>query len=125
MYFWYLSLKFIKKFLIVWFSFSTIFVVFNFLFNLSKIPSSSSLQILYLFYTYLYSFDMTFSLALFFSFLYLLYELIKFNSLVNFYSFGFEKFKLFKPFLFSMILFSVFIIGLNFTKFANYSNLGS
>ena len=122
MYFNYLLLKYIKKFFIVWFSLATIFVVFTLLFNISKLPSAGNLQVLYIFYSYLYSLDTTFSLGLFFGFLYTLYEMIKFNELVNFYSFGFSRFKVFKPFLFGMLLFSAVIIGLNFTKFA-YANL--
>jgi len=86
----------------------SLFVVVDFSFNFSKLPPSSNLQVLYVFYMFLYSLFVIYPLALVFSFLITLNSMIKFNELVSFYSLGFLPKKLIKPFFLSA--FFIFII---------------
>ncbi|WP_456480137.1 LptF/LptG family permease [Nautilia sp.] len=118
MYFRYISFKYLKNFLLILFSLSFFFVIIDFIANYNKLPDSSNLQVLYLYYIVLYAFDMFFSLSVVFGFLFTVYYMVKFNELVSFYSLGFTVKKLLKPFLF--VSFSVFLLfsALNFGKFA-------
>jgi len=121
MYFLYLSKKYLKYFLIVFFSLSFLYTIVSMLFNISKLPSSSNLVILYIFYIFIYSAMLLYPLAIIFSFLLTLSHLIKFNELISFYSSGFTPKKIFKPFLIVGGLIVFFMFGLQSTKLA-YTN---
>ncbi len=108
MYFWYILKNYIKNFLITLFAFAFLFVLVDYSFNFSKLPNSSNLQILYLFYMFIYAIFLIYPLALVFGFLLTLNKMIKFNELVSFYSLGFTPFKVLKPFL--VLCFSVFLL---------------
>jgi len=109
-YFNYIIKKYAKNFLLILFSLAFFFVIIDFIANFSKLPDSSNLQVLYLYYIVLYSFDMFYPLAIVFSFLFTMYYMIKFNELVSFYSLGFSVKKILKPFLtFSFLIFFIFI----------------
>jgi lipopolysaccharide export system permease protein len=85
--------------------------------NYQKLPSSSNLQVLYIYYITLYSADIFYPLALIFSFLMTIYSMVKFNEIVSFYSLGIGVKKLLKPFIsFALLVFTVFF-ALQFTKF--------
>ncbi len=118
MYFYYILKKYLKNFLLILFSLSFFFVLIDFIAKYSKLPDSSNLQVLYLYYTVLYGIDIFYPLAIVFSFLLTIYYMIKFNELVSFYSLGFSVKKLLSPFLF--LAFSVFFIfvALESGKFA-------
>jgi len=107
-YFIYIIKKYIKNFLLILFSLSFFFVIIDLIANYSKLPQSSNLQVLYVYYTVLYSVDIFYPLALVFGFLLTFYYMIKFNEIVSFYSLGFLKTKILRPFLF--VSFSVFFI---------------
>ncbi len=105
MYFYYILKKFLKNFLIVFVSFIILYTLIDIMFNISDLPSSSNLFVLYLVYIALYSVFLLYPLSLIFSFLLTLNSLIKFNEFVSFYSLGFSPKKLLKPFLlFSLVL---------------------
>ncbi len=110
MYFIYISKKFLKNFLIVFVSFIILYTIIDIMFNVSDLPSSSNLFILYLFYVALYSMFLLYPLSIVFAFLLTLQGLIKFNEFVSFYSLGFSPKKLLKPFLY----FSFFLIFIMF-----------
>ncbi len=118
MYFWYILKNYIKNFLITLFAFAFLFVLVDYSFNFSKLPNSSNLQILYLFYMFIYAIFLIYPLALVFGFLLTLNKMIKFNELVSFYSLGFSPFKVLKPFL--VLSISVFLLMsfLQFNKLA-------
>jgi len=111
LYFIYISKKFLKNFLIVFIAFVILYTLIDVMFNVSTLPESSNLFILYLFYIALYSMFLLYPLAIVFSFLLTLNSLIKFNEMVSFYSLGFPPKKILKPFLYSGI-FIVFIMFL-------------
>lgn len=110
MYFIYILKKYFKNFLLILFSLSFFFVIIDYIANFSKLPDSSNLQVLYIYYIFLYSVDMFYPLALVFSFLLTIYYMIKFNELVSFYSLGFTIKKLLKPFIsFAFLIFFIFV----------------
>jgi lipopolysaccharide export system permease protein len=118
MYFVYIIKKYIKNFLLILFSLSFFFVIIDLVANFSRLPDSSNLQVLYIYYSLLYSVDLFYPLALVFSFLFSMYYMIKFNELVSFYSLGFSILKLLKPFFaFSILIFMLFFV-LDSSKFA-------
>jgi len=117
-YFYYILKKYIKNFLLILFSLSFFFVIIDLIANFTKLPESSNLQVLYIYYVVLYSVDVFYPLALVFGFLLTIYYMIKFNELVSFYSLGFVKTKLLKPFLLlAMAVFALFVT-LDSGKFA-------
>jgi len=120
-YFRYLLVKYFKNFLIVFLSLSLLYVVVDFMFNYSKLPSSSNLQVLYAFYVFVYAAYTLFPLAIIFGFLLTLSSMIKFNEFVSFYSLGFQPKKLIRPFLFLAVIFTLFMYLLQFSKLA-YAN---
>jgi len=121
MYFFYLLKKYIKNFLIIFFAISFLYTIVNMLFSISKLPTSSNLVVLYLFYLFIYASILLYPLAIIFAFLLTLNQMIKFNELVSFYSLGFLPKKIFKVFLIVSggIVFLMFI--LQSTKLA-YTN---
>jgi len=103
----YLSIKYVKFFLIFLVGVCLLFVLVDYIYNVDSLPNSSNLQILYLFYKFVYASFIMYPLALVFSFLLILNNLIKFNELVSFYSLGFKPKKLLFPFL--AVAFSIFV----------------
>ena len=95
-----------------------LYTVIDLMFNISSLPVSSNLLILYIVYMSLYSVFLLYPLAMVFSFLMTLNQLIKFNEFVSFYSLGFSPKKLLKPFLFSSLFIIVVMFGLQSGKLA-------
>ena len=118
MYFWYILKKFSKNFLVISFALSFFYILIDLVAKYSKLPASSNLKVLYIYYTFLHSFFLFFSLSIVFSLLYTLFEMIKRNELVSFYSLGFSKLKLFFPFFIFSILVYAFVIGSEFSSFS-------
>ncbi len=118
MYFFYILKKFSKNFLIIFFAVGFLYSVVDVMFSISKIPSSSNLFILYLFYMFVYSSLTLYPLAIIFAFLITLNQMIKFNELVSFYSLGFIPKKIFKPFFLSSLIFIFGMFVLESTKAA-------
>jgi len=117
-YFFYIVKKYFKNFLLILFSLSFFLIIVDLIANFSKLPESSNLQVLYIYYVALYSVDVFYPLALVFSFLLTVYAMIKFNELVSFYSLGFVKSQILKPFLsFAFAVFAFFMV-LDSGKFA-------
>jgi len=121
MYFFYLLKQYFKNFLIIFFSISLLYTIVNMLFSISKLPTSSNLIILYIFYLFIYASLLLYPLAIIFSFLLTLNQMIKFNELVSFYSLGFSPKKVFRPFFILGGIIILFMFLLQSTKLA-YSN---
>jgi lipopolysaccharide export system permease protein len=120
-YFWYILKKYVKNFLIVLLGLAFLFVVVDVSFNISKLPESSNLQVLYAFYVFIYSVFVIYPLALIFAFLLTLNNMIKFNELVSFYSLGFSPKKLLKPLILSSS-FIFFLMSLAQSTKITYAN---
>jgi len=121
-YFWYVLRKYSVNFFIFFIGLVLLYDIVDIMFNLSKLPSSSNRLILYIFYTSLYASFLLYPLALIFAFLFTLSKMVKFNELVSFYSLGFEKRDILKPFvIFSFFVF-LFFSFLQSTKLAYASS---
>jgi len=120
MYFSYILKKFIRNFLIIFFSVSFLYSVVDVMFSVSKMPSSSNLFILYFFYMFIYASMVLYPLSMIFAFLLTLNQMIKFNELVSFYSLGFMPRKILKPFILSALVLILVMFALQSTK-ASYS----
>ena len=120
MYFWYVLKKYLRSFLLILFSLSFFFVVIDLVANHTRLPDSSNLQVLYIYYITLYSMDLFYPLALVFGFLLAIYYMIKFNELVSFYSTGFTVKKLLKPFMFLAFFVYFLFLGFESGKFAYF-----
>jgi len=111
LFFTFIAKKYIKNFLLILFSLSLFYIIIDAINNFSKLPNAINLQVLYFYYNFLNSIDIFYSLSLVFAFLLTLLEMIKFNELISFYSFGFSIKKILKPFLItSFFVFFIFII---------------
>ena len=112
MYFAYIIKKFLKNFLIIFFSVAFLYSVVDVMFSISKMPTSSNLFILYISYMFVYAAMTLYPLALIFAFLLTLNQMIKFNELVSFYSLGFMPKKILKPFMLSslILVFGMFVL---------------
>ena len=118
MYFFYILKKFVKNFLIIFFSVAFLYSVVDVMFSISKMPSSSNLFILYVFYMFVYSSLTLYPLAIIFAFLLTLNQMIKFNELVSFYSLGFKPKNILKPFMISSLILVLAMFILQSTKAA-------
>ncbi len=98
-----------------------LFVLMDYIYNFESLPKASNLQVLYIFYMFIYAFFIIYHLGIVFGFLLTLSSMIKFNEIVSFYSLGFSPKKLIKPFLFLSILVFFFISFLQTTKIS-YAN---
>ena len=121
MYFLYITKKYLKNFFIIFFSISFLYAIISMLFSISKIPNSSNLVVLYIFYVLIYASIILYPLALIFAFLLTLNQMIKFNELVSFYSLGFSPKKILKPFIFSAFVITFLMFLLQSTKLT-YAN---
>lgn len=98
LYFRYLFRLYLKNFTTLLIGISLLYLIVDLVGHYSQLPNSSNLQILYSYYTLLYGLDFLYPLALLFSFLVTLYQLVRRNELVIFYSSGFRRRDLLKPF---------------------------
>ena len=121
MYFKYLFFKYLKNFFIVLISLSLLFVVMDYIYNFDSLPKSSNLQVMYIFYMFIYATFTIYPLAIIFSFLMSLNHHIKFNELVSFYSLGFKPKKILLPFLLSAVGIFLIFIFIQSTKIS-YAN---
>ena len=112
MFFTFIVKKYIKNFLLILFSLSFFYIIIDAINNFSKLPEAINLLVLYFYYNFLYSMDMFYPLSLVFAFLLTLLEMIKFNELISFYSFGFDIKKILRPFL--VVAFFIFFIFMIF-----------
>jgi len=99
LYFRYLLKLYLKNVATILLGLSLFYIVVDFATHFSKLPDSINLQILYLYYSFLYGVDFLYPLALLFGFLLTLNALISRNELVAFFGAGFRRRDLLKPIL--------------------------
>jgi len=108
-----------SKYVFVILSALTLFMVgFDYIENGSSLPDSANLVMIYLVYKIFYSVDMLLPLTLVFAMIATKVLLIRSNSLVAFYSLGYSKNDILKPFVAISILFVIIYIALHATSFA-------
>jgi lipopolysaccharide export system permease protein len=115
----YISFHYLKFFVIILGALSLFLVGFDYMSNASKITSSANLVLIYLVYKSFFAIDMLLPLSLIFAMISTKINLIRSNALVSFYSLGYSKLDILKPFIVvSMVITIIFISLHTIPKFA-------
>ena len=95
----YISFHYIKYFLIILIALVLFLVGFDYMANTEKLDISANLLLIYLVYKVFYAIDMLLPLSLIFAMISTKIFLIRSNALVSFYSLGYSKVDILKPFV--------------------------
>jgi lipopolysaccharide export system permease protein len=95
----YILFHYLKFFIIILGALSLFLVGFDYMSNADKISSSANLVLIYLVYKALFAIDMLLPLSLVFAMISTKINLIRSNALVSFYSLGYSKVDVLKPFI--------------------------
>jgi len=122
----YIFFHYFKFFVIILGALSMFFVGFDYMGNSAKLPSSSNLVLLYLVYKTFFAIDLLLPLSLVFAMVSTKINFIRSNALVSFYSLGYSKFDILKPFIALSVLMTIIFVSLhNIPKFANANELAT
>jgi len=106
----YIAFHYIKYCVIILAALCAFMVGFDYMENISKLPDSANLVLIYLVYKVFYAIDMLLPLSLVFGMIATKVLLIRSNALVAFYSIGYSKNDVLKPFVVvSILLISLYI----------------
>lgn len=115
----YISFLYLKYVLIIVLALVLFFVGFDVMDNMSGLPDSANLKLLYALYRSYYALDILFPIALIFAMIATKIALIRSNALVAYYSLGYSKADILRPFsLIATLLIIVFILLHLYTPFA-------
>ena len=110
MYFRIIFLNYLKNFLVVFLSLIAFFVFMDFMLNKSKLPDSTNLQFLYIFYNSANAALLIYPLALILGVLITVLSLVKKNEMIAFLSIGYSLKKLLFPIIsLSLLITAIFI----------------
>jgi len=120
-----ISFLYLKYITIIVFALVLFFVGFDFMGHIDSLPESANLKLLYVLFRSYYALDVLFPISLVFALIVTKITMIRSNSLVAYYSLGYSKLDVLKPFiLISTILITAFV-GLHmyqpFAKANEYS----
>ncbi len=121
----YISFHYIKYFLIILFALMAFIVGLDYLQNINHLPKSANLVLIYLMYRAFYAIDMVLPITLVFAMIATKLYLIKSNSLVSFYSLGYSKRTILKPFVVVSSLIIVLFIMMHDTKFSRANEISN
>lgn len=121
----YISFHYIKYFLLILISLTIFLVGFDYMKFYDKLPESANLLLIYLVYKSLYAIDVLLPLSLIFGMISTKIFLIRSNALVSFYSLGYTRVEVLKPFVvvsFLVVIFFIYLHSLNsFSRANEYS----
>ncbi|MBD3823556.1 MAG: LptF/LptG family permease [Epsilonproteobacteria bacterium] len=115
----YISFHYLKYFLVIMLALVMFLVGFDYMDNAEKLSNSANLVLIYLTYKAFFAIDMLLPLALVFAMISTKIFLIRSNALVSFYSLGYSKIDILKPFVIvssSVVL--LFILMHSWSSFA-------
>ncbi len=112
----YIAFHYSKYFVIILAALSAFMVGFDFMENSSKLPESANLVMIYVAYKIFYSIDMLLPLSLVFGMIATKVLLIRSNALVAFYSLGYSKNAMLKPFVVVSVLVITVYVALHATS---------
>lgn len=121
MLFRYLAQVYLRYFFLVFLALELFYVGIDFLQNLKTIPDSANLAILYVAYMFIVAIKVTLPLSIIFGLIATMMYLVRANELVAFYSIGYTKRDVMKPFLAVSTFFIVCQILLNTTQAAYFA----
>ncbi len=115
----YISFHYIKYFLIIMLALVVFLVGFDYMENAEKLSKSANLVLIYLVYKSFFAIDMLLPLALIFAMISTKIYLIRSNALVSFYSLGYSRVDVLRPFVVvSSVITVVFILLHSLSSFA-------
>ncbi len=121
----YISLHYLKYFLIILSALVLFWIGFDYMQNAEKLSKSANLLLIYFVYKSFFAIDMLLPLALVFGMISTKIYLIRTNALVSFYSLGYSRVDVLRPFVVVATLISFIFISLhsfsNFARSAEYS----
>lgn len=115
----YISLHYIKYFFIILIALSMFLVGLDYLENAEELARSANLTLIYLVYKSFYAIDMLLPLALIFGMITTKIFLIRSNALVSFYSLGYSRIDVLRPFV--VISTSIIVLFISLHAFPNFS----
>jgi len=115
----YISFHYLKYFFLILGALVLFVVGFDFIDNAQKVSRSANIMLIYLVYKSFFAIDMLLPLSLIFSMIATKIFLIRSNALVSFYSLGYSRIDILKPFVVvSTLIILVFISLHNLPKFS-------
>ena len=121
----YISLHYIKYFLIILIALVLFWIGFDYMQNAQQLSKSANLLLIYFVYKSFFAIDMLLPLALVFGMISTKIYLIRTNALVSFYSLGYSRVDVLRPFVVVATIVSFIFIFLhsfsNFARAAEYS----
>ena len=115
----YIALHYLKYFLIILIALVLFLVGFDYMENAEQLSKSANLTLIYLVYKSFYAIDLLLPLSLLFAMITTKILLIRSNALVSFYSLGYSRLDILKPFLF--VSMGVTILFISFHAHSNFS----
>ena len=115
----YISLHYLKYFFIILIALMMFMVGFDYMENASKLSKSANLTLIYLVYKSFFAVDMLVPLSLVFAMISTKILLIRSNALVSFYSLGYSRVDILRPFVVVSTLITIIYIFLH--SFSNFS----
>lgn len=115
----YISYYYLKYFFIILLALIAFLVGFDYMQNSSDLSDSANLILIYLVYKSFYAIDMLLPLSLIFAMISTIIFLIRSNALVSFYSLGYTRIDILRPFLFvSTSIITIFILLHSLSSFS-------
>lgn len=114
----YITKHYLKFFIIILLALTLFFIGLDFLQSSKDLPDSANLQLLYIMYKTFYAMSILLPIALIFALITTKLFMIRSNALVAFYSIGYSKKAVLKPFFLSALCITFIYILLNFTPFS-------
>lgn len=115
----YISLHYLKYFFVILIALVLFVVGFDYMDNAHKLSKSANLIVIYLVYKSFFAVDMLLPLALVFSMISTKIFLIRSNALVSFYSLGYSRVDILRPFVVVSVAITLIFISLH--NFSNFS----
>ncbi|DAB27264.1 MAG TPA: permease, partial [Sulfurimonas sp. UBA10385] len=109
----YISFHYIRYFLIISFALVVFLVGFDYMANIESLDISANLILIYLVYKTFFAIDMLIPLSLIFAMISTKIFLIRSNALVSFYSLGYSRVDILKPFVIISTLIMMAFISLH------------
>jgi lipopolysaccharide export system permease protein len=122
----YIALHYLKYFLVILLALSAFMVGFDYIGNMEKLNISANLLLIYLVYKTFFAIDMLLPLSLVFGMISTKIYLIRSNALVSFYSLGYSRVAVLRPFVVVSVIITMIFISLhawsNFSRADEFSN---
>jgi len=121
----FVSLRYLKSFLILLGGLSLAVVLIDYLQNAHRLPAAANQRLLYVFYTWETMLTLLYPLSILLAMAWTMVIFIRQNIFAALYSFGYSRIQVFRPFFFSALGIYLLFLGLQNTDFAYSRNHGA